>query len=361
MSVHRDGKGWKVRWREDGQNRSRKFDRKGDADRLNTALRRAKQLGPTFARELTTPRALVTLDGFVCDGFKAHASTLAPKTREQYGWAMRNHLVELQDTPLVDFTVPLLAAHQQRLLDRGRSAHTVRTSMTMLSGILQIAVEHGLIAANPVRGLRKVTVIRTDEIRALTPAESLRLMDAFTDRDRIIVVLGVFLGLRPLEIRMARWADLGDGTLTVGRARTKKTAARTRVVTVPATAMAELRRWRLASGRPDGDEAIIGPMTDYNLKRIGSQKVTATARTLFGRDDVTIYTLRHTHASALHYCGWTVPAAARRMGHGPALHVTHYAHVIDALEGKARHADLDALYAAARAEVDATPGHAVSG
>jgi integrase len=31
--------------------------------------------------------------------------------------------------------------------------------------------------------------------------------------------------------------------------------------------------------------------------------------------DATVYRLRHTAASALHYCGFTIPEAARRMGH----------------------------------------------
>ena len=104
-------------------------------------------------------------------------------------------------------------------------------------------------------------------------------------------------------------------------------------------------------GRPGDDEPIIGPMTSYNLKAFGSRKLRPTAQRITVRDDVTVYTLRHTHARALHYAGWTVPAAARRLGHGPALHVTHYAHVIDALEGQPHYADLDALIAAARADV----------
>jgi integrase len=360
MSIHKDGTGWKVRWREDGKNKSRKFDRKGDAVRLDTELRRAKQLGPALAKELIAPRGVITLDGFVADerGFKAHASTLAPKSREGYVWALKNHLVELQDAPLDEITVPRLAAHQTFLLANGRSPHTVRAALTMLSGILTVAVEYGVIPANPVRGLRKVAVIRSDEIKALTPAETLRLLDVFTGRERIMIVLGAMLGLRPLEIRMVRWDDLADGVVTIGRARTKKTAARTRAIKVPAMALAELRRWQLESGGR-GEDPIIGPMTDYNLKRIGAYHFKPTARRVLGRDDVTIYTFRHSHASALHYCGWTVPAAARRMGHGPALHVTHYAHVIDALEGRPHYADLDALYAAARADVEAMPASAV--
>jgi hypothetical protein len=59
--------------------------------------------------------------------------------------------------------------------------------------------------------------------------------------------------------------------------------------------------------------------------------------------------VRHSHASALHYADFTVPAAARRMGHSGAVYLN--AHVIDALDGKSKHADLDALIAAAQSEV----------
>ena len=63
------------------------------------------------------------------------------------------------------------------------------------------------------------------------------------------------------------------------------------------------------------------------------------AMKLWGRrhlpDGVRLYDLRHSHASALHYAGFTVPEAARRLGHGPALHVETYAHVIDAIAGSA--------------------------
>jgi integrase len=348
MSVHKRNQRWQVKWREGEAQRSRTFDRKGDADAFDLEVRRAAQLGPALTARLT--RKPITLDAFVRGGFRAHAATLAPATRAQYRWAMENHLTELADVPLALIDVPRLAALQQRLLDRGRSPHTVRTAITMLSGILQIAVEHGEIPANPARALRKVTVERTDEIRPLAPVELEALILTLEGRERAIALLGGHLGLRPIELRLALWGDLGDGTLTVGRARTKKTAARTRVIAVPAATMRDLKAWRLESGRPGDDEPIIGLMTSFNLKAIGARKLGPAAKAL-GLDGVTIYTLRHTHASALHYAGWTVPAAARRLGHGPALHVTHYAHVIDALEGQPRYSDLEALIAAARADV----------
>lgn len=348
MSVTKRNGRWQSKNRDaNGRWITRTFDRKGDADTFDTDTRRRLQLG-ALADDVM--RTATTLDAFARNGFRAHAATLAPATRAQYTWALENHLTELLDVPLDQITVPRLAGVQQHLLDRGRTPHTVRTAITMLSGILAVAVEHGELSANPVRDLRKVKLDRRDEINPLSPVEIETLIVGLEGRERAIALLGGHLGLRPVELRLVRWNDLGDGTLMVGRARTKKTAARTRTVAIPAATRAALRAWQLQSGGR-GEEPIIGPMTSYNLKAVGARKLGPAAERLIGRDDVTVYTLRHSHASALHYCGWTVPAAARRLGHGPALHVTHYAHVIDALEGQQRYADLDALIAAARTAV----------
>jgi integrase len=132
-------------------------------------------------------------------------------------------------------------------------------------------------------------------------------------------LLGGHLGLRPKEIRLVPWDNFDGGSLTIGRARTKLGAARTRVIAVPVTAR-ELKAWRLASGGR-GEDPIIGPLGEAGLRDVGVDAPRPAAKELAGRDDVTLYTLRHTHASALHYAGFTVPEAARRMGHGPALHV----------------------------------------
>jgi integrase len=113
----------------------------------------------------------------------------------------------------------------------------------------------------------------------------------------------------------------------------------------------QLKEWRLRSGRRDPAEPIIGPMSEGALKLCGVRHLRPAVEAVTrGRiTDATVYTLRHTHASALHYCSYTTPEAARRMGHGPGLHIDTYAHVIDGLSGE-RSVDRDALIAVARAE-----------
>jgi integrase len=348
MSIHREGKKYRVRWRQGDRQHSRSFDRKADAELFEAELRRRRQLGPTLARDVL--QTTVTLDEFVRTGFRTHAATLAPASRRHYRWALENHLTGLLDVPLAAIDVPMLAAYQRRLLDTGRTSNTVREAMTKLSGILQIAVEHGLIAANPVHSLRKTPLEPRDEVRPLSPVDLERLIAALNGRDRAIVVLAGHLGLRPIEVRMAPWnAFARDSTFTVGRARTKKTAARTRVLAVPQATMLELRRWRMEAGRPDLDEPIIGDATASALNQWTWKTLKPKVADILGRHDVTLYTLRHSHASALHYAGFTVIDAARRLGHGPGLHVKTYAHVIDSL-GTDRYPDLDALIAAARTE-----------
>jgi integrase len=159
--------------------------------------------------------------------------------------------------------------------------------------------------------------------------------------------------LRPLEIRAVPWAAVGDSTLTIGRAHTKRTAQRTRTLTVPEATSRQLKEWRLQAGRPGDGEPIVGPMTANALRLWGAKRLrSAIDAATDGRiADATVYTLRHGHASALHYSNFTVPEAARRMGHGGALHLRTYAHVIESMGGQ-RHSDLDALIADARRQLE---------
>ena len=256
------------------------------------------------------------------------------------------------DEPIVALDVPTLAAHQRLLLDRGASPTTVREVMVRLSGICQLAVEHGVLTGNPVRALRKPRVESGEEITPLTPSEMEHLITSLDGRDRAITLLAGHLGLRPLELRVAPWSALSDRTLSIGKSRTKSTALRSRVIMVPEVTARELTEWRLQSGRPADSEPIIGEMTQNALKLWGSKRLRpAVAGATKGRiADATVYQLRHSHASALHYSGFTVPEAARRLGHGGETHLRVYAHVIDSITGQ-RYGDLDQLIDSARADL----------
>jgi integrase len=333
LSVHPDRKAWRVRYRDpSGRQRSRTFTRKGDAQTFDREMARRLQLGPALAAELD--RQTMTLADYIAAPWRAHSATLAAPTRAKYAWAL-GYLADLIDEPLITIDAPMIAGQQRRLLDGGATPTTVREVMAKLSGILQIATEHGFIPANPVRAVRNVPAEHGDEIRPLSPVELERLIAGLDDRDRAIALLAGHLGLRPLEVRAVPWDAFDGHTLTIGRSHTKATARRSRVITVPRVTALELKEWQLASGGR-GSEPIIGAMTQNALK-CWSRRVLP----------VTLYTLRHSHASACHYAGMTLAEVARRLGHSQQTHVLHYSHVIEAITGE-RYADLDALIDAAR-------------
>jgi integrase len=256
----------------------------------------------------------------------------------------------------------MIAAHQQRLLSRGATPTTVREAVGKLSGILQIATEHGYVPANAARAVRNVPAEHGEEIDPLRPVELERLLSALHGRDRAIAQLGGHFGLRPLEIRQVRWTALGDGALTIGRAQTKASARRSRVIGGPALAVRELRVWQLESGGR-GDELIVGETTANALRLWGAKRLRPAVKAATeGRiADATVYTLRHSHASACHYTtALTVPEICRRLGHSQQTHFLHYAHVIDAISGS-RYDDLDALIEAARVPLALRESYASAG
>lgn len=120
MSIHKKGTKWRVHWRAAGRQRTRTFDRKGDAITFEADLKRRRQLGPMLAAELD--RETMALDEYVRGPWRAHAATLSVPTRAKYAWALEKHLVELVDEPLLALDVPRLAAHQQMLLEHKEAA-----------------------------------------------------------------------------------------------------------------------------------------------------------------------------------------------------------------------------------------------
>jgi hypothetical protein len=125
---------------------------------------------------------------------------LSSPSRAKYAWALEHHLSELVDEQLRAIDVPRIVAHQHHLLETGRSPATVREALIYLSGIMQVAAEHGLIAANPVRAVCKTGAER-EEVRPLTSLQLEALIASLQVRSRIIVVLAGHLGLQPLELR----------------------------------------------------------------------------------------------------------------------------------------------------------------
>jgi integrase len=148
-------------------------------------------------------------------------------------------------------------------LTRRATPATVNAVMRVLSACLSTAVEEGLIPANPCRGIRPIPSPPAD--RRPIPLEVVdALLERTEGRDRLIVALLCYAGLRPGEVRALRWQDVGSDALYVGRSAGQRGVKSTKtggVRAVPlrpelAAALADARAFSHASERGG---ALVAP------------------------------------------------------------------------------------------------------
>lgn len=206
-----------------------------------TGRRRVKQLG-TFAtkRDAMAHRKAVaagrvgsddeTLAEFLEESWlPSKAGRVEQSTLDQYGWAVRLHIVpllgavRLRDlTPeVVDAWVAELVSPAPAPGDKSRlGATSARLVRTVLSMALQEAVERGRLPRNPVvltqpprrdRSYRKQSWTLDEARRFLTGVREHRLYGAF--------YLGIVTGLRRGDLLGLRWddVDLDQRQLVVAR------------------------------------------------------------------------------------------------------------------------------------------------
>lgn len=351
---------WRVRWQEGHRWRSRTFDRKRDALVLDAELRRRRRLGALADLDAGSE----TLDAYVADVWvPTFSAQLAPKTRATYSAVYDRHISPtLGSVPLRSLTAEMIGRWQADRLAAGAGRSVVRKAAVLLGSILQRAAESGRIPTNPSRVVRKAAIPRREEVSPLSPATVELMRAAASPRDAALLSVLAYAGLRPGEALALRWADVRDRTLLVSRAaalgeiKATKTG-QTRTVRLLPPLARDLAEWRMRCGRPD-DAALVFPGHDGGVwseaawqswRRRAFSRALAAAGVAAARP----YDLRHSFASLLLHEGRSVIDVARQLGHGAALTLGTYGHVIAELEDAPRQS-AESLIQAAR-ETSAAP------
>ena len=142
---------YRVRWRDAGRGSSehvRSFDRREDAVRFETDIRRRKQLGDLAELE----KGRETLDEWAREWFRTYAKpNLAAHTLAYYARAWDNHILpRLGEYELRRMTPVLIAGFADELRRDGVGDQTARKVLSLLQGVLGRAVVLGRIQSNPV-------------------------------------------------------------------------------------------------------------------------------------------------------------------------------------------------------------------
>ena len=388
MSVHRDADSWRVKWRENGRQRSRSFDRKRDADAWDREVRRRQQLG-LLAVQVLTDRG-PTLGEWITEHWaREHGATLARRTRDRYASSYDLHVAPwLEDVPLRELGVAKLRAWQADRLANGASAETVRKARTLLSSVLRHAAESEVIPSNPLAVIRAPATTLADEVVPLAPLRSRQCARYSPRRCGSLCPTGservasgartrCLTGARPRSGRATpRWSRYWR-TAASARARRRHSDGRTSASARSScserptpTARSRRRRdakagrcgcsacssktsrqWREAS---DGREAkLVFPRSDgaaWTKEDWGNwrSRTWHTACRHAGLDHPPRpYDLRHSFASLLLAEGRTIHYVAAQLGHSPAETLRTYGHVIAEFEDAGR-IDAEAEIQAAR-------------
>ena len=347
---------WVARWREDVLCEDGKVGRtlrsvvlgsvadlptRRDAQvRLDEELRAVNQgtvrpessmLFGTFAEEQWKTLVLPTLQLSTQHGYKTVvAKHLLPYWRD---WRLRD--IGRQDV-------------QQWVADRFRRKlgwQTVRNSWTLLSGILETAVEYGYLSMNPARGVKFPEKELKEAPVLFTAEDFMKLLEQLDEPYRTMARLIALTGLRIGELLAVRWRclDLEIGTLSVresvyeGKFQSPKTRKSRRTMPLGPQIIVWLREHRLRTKRTESDDLLFGnrkgqPLRESKLLRNVLQP--AAERAGLGR--VTWHQFRHIHSSLLNDLQVPVKIAQEQLGHSSiSTTLNIYTHVVDASHRKA--------------------------
>jgi integrase len=334
-----------------------------------------------------------TFHVFASRWWVARKGELRPRTRENYEWRLRKHLLPFFcDYAISEIDVSLVERYREhKVIERERVAEaiavgeplrdrrgqrrvplsneSINKTLVTLMQILDSAVERGLLESNPARGKRRrLKVVKP--VRWQLEADDLKeLLAVAGELDRTLY-RGHRVGRRPMIAAMAksglrvtemcrlRWRDVDvhHERLVIEDA---KTDAGNRHVDLSLDVIEELMAWRAerqpaspedyvfatASGRPRDKENISRRVLAPTVKRVNELRA---ARALPPLPKVTPHALRRTYISLMIEAGAPLPYVMSQVGHADSRTTLEiYAQVQKRLSRKKVHRAFDDLLASA--------------
>jgi len=212
-ATNRDGSTrYVVRWREEGRQRGRRFDRLADARAFEAEKRREQQLGAHAPKEPSAE----TLKEWLAHWFAIDGVRWEKNTRLDRAWVVDKWIAPyLGDVRLRDLGRARIIEWRAAMLADGASPYRTNKALGTLSAALGSAVDNERLPANPCVGIKRMPHQRSRP-RALSSIQ-VELIRAELPlwRDRTLVSLMAYAGLRPEEALALRWRDVREHTLSI--------------------------------------------------------------------------------------------------------------------------------------------------
>ena len=204
---------------------------------------------------------------------------------------------------------------------------TVAKSYRLLHGILQTAVQDGLVARNPC-AIRGAGVERPKERPVVGIAEVFAIAEAIDGPYRGMVLLATFAGLRLGELRALRrrnldlealevavveqYQQLSDGSLVAGP---PKSDAGYRRVRIPSAIGSDLEDHLAKYAREGSDELVFTGTKGQPVRLASFYRAWRRAVLAVGLDELRFHDLRHSGNTLAAATGASTKELMSRMGH----------------------------------------------
>ena len=323
---------YRVRYRAEGHQRQKTFDRLIDAEQFEFDQRRQRQMG---AHGPVTP-SRQSFGDWLTEWWTTDSVLWAAATRTHRHDALKRWLrPSLDGVKLRDLGSRRVREWRSRIIEDGATPSTANHALAVLSAACGAAVKDGRLPSNPCSGVRKLPVM-VSRPRPLVPIEVERIRAAMpNERDRLAVSILSYAGLRPSELVALAWDAVRDHVIVVersysyGQLRPGKTATALRTIEIVPPLADDLAAFRPA--RPEPGALVIpnelGAFIDWHVWR---RRVWYPACKRAGvTPRPSPYDCRHGFASMLLHEHRSLPYVAAALGHSSGtMTLDHYAHVL---------------------------------
>lgn len=313
VSIYKRGESrYSVRWRENGtQHEERGYATETAAEDRAHEIRGRLRHGVPRVRQIRLVGELAARwwDEYATERVEA-------STRVAYKTAMRRILETIGEWDALTITKPDIIQWHQNLDMSNRAANI---TLTALSSIFQRHVEWGVLETNPCHGVKKFREQR-QPAEIPTSTDVIRLaLTAPSERERGMLLIACYCGLRQGELLALHVGDLQHGRLRVNAAlgpnRSRK-ATKThsgRMVPVPKPVYEWLEAY--TTGRPSTEPLFPHNKQGDYIERSQWRRSVYVPWAEKAGVSVLWRHLRHYYASSLASVGVSVLACSRWMGH----------------------------------------------
>ncbi len=198
----------------------------------------------------------------------------------------------LGEYPLDKITPFIIEKHRIERKEKDRvKDSSINIDIAILSHIYTVAIKAGIVDKNPCKDVRRLKVTQTKD-RVLSQSEIALLLDKLQGKDRLMVLVGLFTGLRLGGVLGLSWHDIdfNKGLITSSH----KTG---KLVSIPLSNYleGELLRYK---GNNSGDGVFDNREITKNVVAEYSEHFGKLFKGL-GIQDFTFHNLRHTFSSLL--------------------------------------------------------------